>query len=137
MSDRLPDFLSLSDVLEIHEESLALYGGMHGVRDENGLESAVSQPMAGHSGGFFHDEPFGMAAAYLYYIAASQHFNDGNKRAALACALVFLERYEIEMAVEDEGLLAITMAVASGDATLAEVRTALEEAAERHSRARE
>ena len=63
MSERLPDFLSLEEVLEIHAQTLALYGGAHGIRDERGLESAVNQAMAGHAGGFFHDEPFGMAAA--------------------------------------------------------------------------
>ncbi len=39
-----PDFLSLDDVLLIHEQQLARYGGSSGIRDQGLLESAIAQP---------------------------------------------------------------------------------------------
>jgi antitoxin MazE len=40
------DFLSVHDVLTLHAELIATYGGEHGVRDLGLLESAVAQPQA-------------------------------------------------------------------------------------------
>jgi death-on-curing protein len=37
-----PVFLTLDDVLEIHEQQIELYGGSHGLRDPGALESAVA-----------------------------------------------------------------------------------------------
>jgi death-on-curing protein len=42
-----------------------------------------------------------MAAAYAFHIAENQPFVDGNKRTALAAALVFLDWHQIE--VEESG----------------------------------
>ncbi|HEX4134224.1 MAG TPA: hypothetical protein VHY84_06350 [Bryobacteraceae bacterium] len=41
-----PVFLSLDEVLEIHEQQIEQYGGSSGLRDAAGLESAVATPQA-------------------------------------------------------------------------------------------
>src|ERR1017187_1349291 len=41
-----PVFLSLDEVLEIHEQQIDRYGGTQGLRDAAGLESAVATPQA-------------------------------------------------------------------------------------------
>lgn len=86
-----PDFLSVEDVLLIHEEQLARYGGAAGVRDPAMLESAVAQPQATFGGEFLHADLFAMAAAYAFHIAEDQPFLDGNKRTGLVAALAFLD----------------------------------------------
>lgn len=86
-----PDFLTVEDVLLLHEEQLANYGGGAGVRDPGGLDSAVAQAQATFGGEFVHAGLFDMAAAYAFHIAQNQPFIDGNKRTGLAAALVFLE----------------------------------------------
>ena len=45
-----PEFLSVEDVLQIHDEQLAAYGGATGIRDQGLLESAVAMPQASGSG---------------------------------------------------------------------------------------
>ena len=89
MSD--PEFLDLSDVLQIHDLQIAEYGGGQGIRDQGALESAVSQPAARFGGDFLHRDLQEMPAAYAFHIAQNQPFIDGNKRTGLAAALVFLE----------------------------------------------
>ena len=42
-----PEFLILGDVLLIHADQVARYGGKPGLRDRGLLESAVAMPMAG------------------------------------------------------------------------------------------
>ena len=89
MSD--PVFLDVDDVLLIHEEQLAAYGGAPGVRDVGLLESAVAMPRATVGGEFAHEDLFAMAAAYAFHLAQNQPFVDGNKRTGLLAAVVFLD----------------------------------------------
>lgn len=77
-------------VLAIHEQVLAAHGGLSGVRDLNLLESAIEAPQASMFGKPIFDEPIEIAAAFLFYLCKNHPFLDGNKRTALATALVFL-----------------------------------------------
>jgi len=58
-----PEFLSLEDVLLIHDEQLEAYGGIVGIRDKGLLESAVMTPQASFGGAYLHQDSFEMAAA--------------------------------------------------------------------------
>jgi death on curing protein len=86
-----PFFLSVEDVLELHSDQLRLYGGTAGIRERGALDSAVATPAATFDNAYLHDNLFLMAAAYAFHIAENQPFLDGNKRAALNAALVFLD----------------------------------------------
>jgi death on curing protein len=99
-----PIFLDMEDVLLIHEEQLAKYGGSAGVRDAGLLESAVAMPRATAGGEFAHEGLFAMASAYAFHIAQNQPFVDGNKRTGLLAAIVFLDLNGIGVA-DPEGRL--------------------------------
>lgn len=86
-----PIFLSVVEVLEIHSQQLEAYGGIHGIRDEGLLESAVMTPQSSFGGEYLHQSIFEMAGAYAFHIAENQPFLDGNKRTALVSALAFLD----------------------------------------------
>lgn len=75
-----PLFLTVNEILTLHEDQLRLFGGASGIRDRNALESAVMTPASTYDGAFLHDDLFHMAAAYAYHIAENQPFVDGNKR---------------------------------------------------------
>ena len=83
-----PTFLTLAEVIVLHERSLARYGGSSGLRDAGGFEAAVEQP----KNTFFYGagDLFDVAAAYAFHIAQAQACLDGNKRTGVAAALVFL-----------------------------------------------
>jgi death on curing protein len=84
-----PRFLSISEVIEIHDREIAAAGGLSGIRDLKALESAMGAPQASFNGEFLMDI-FEMAATYLNSIALDHPFLDGNKRTALASSLTFL-----------------------------------------------
>jgi death-on-curing protein len=84
-------FLSVEDVVELHDDQLRLFGGAAGLRDRNALESAVAMPASTFDGALLHNDLFHMAAAYAFHLAENQPFLDGNKRTALNAALVFLD----------------------------------------------
>jgi death-on-curing protein len=111
-------FLSLTDVLQIHANQLAHYGGPSGVRDQGALTSAVNMPQAGAFGHLFHSSLSAMAAAYLFHIVQGHPFVDGNKRTGLAAAAVFLRAngYVLPDTLNDE-LEHLTLRVAMGEAS--------------------
>ena len=84
-------FLTLSDIQLIHSDQIRNYGGMAGVRDLSLLSSALAMPESSFEGKYLHDDIIGMAAAYGFHICQNHPFIDGNKRTALASALVFLD----------------------------------------------
>ena len=78
----------------IHAEGMSAHGGWAGLRDRALLEAAVAAPQAAYGGDALIKDVIGVPAAYLFYLCRNHPFNDGNKRTALAAALVFLEANE-------------------------------------------
>ena len=106
-------FLSVDDVLDLHNDQLRLFGGSAGLRDRNALESAVAMPASTFDGAFLHDDLFHMAAAYVFHIAENQPFVDGNKRTALNAALVFLDINGWIVSDPDERLYGAMIAISA------------------------
>ena len=85
-----PAFLTLEEVLRIHARSLAEHGGTEGLRDPGLLDSALAA--ARNTFLYGGGDIFDVAATYAFHLAEAQAFLDGNKRTAIAAALVFLAR---------------------------------------------
>jgi len=84
-----PEFLDIQHIKELHAGSLRGWGGRNGLRDESSLAAAVKQPMT-----TFHYKEcdlYDISAFYCFHISEAQAFIDGNKRTAVAAALLFLE----------------------------------------------
>jgi len=116
-----PTFLTLAEVLEIHRDQIARYGGAAGIRDLGLLQSALSQPRATFGGEFLHADFFEMAGAYLFHIVCDHPFVDGNKRVGVVSAVVFLRMNEQKMRVTEEELEAFVRSVAEGNTTKATI----------------
>jgi death-on-curing protein len=116
-----PDFLTLDDLLALHADRVAQYGGSLGVRDAAGLSSALGMAAATFGGAFLHPTLPEMAAAYLFHVSQARRFVDGNKRAALAAALAFLSLNGYELQADPDELYALCMGVAGGTASKADV----------------
>lgn len=85
-----PGFLKLDEVLRIHTRSLAEHGGSDGIREPGMIESALASAESTiHYG---RGDLFAVAASYAFHLAEAQAFVDGNKRTAVAAAMVFLAR---------------------------------------------
>ena len=86
-----PVWLSATQVKMLHAETIRLFGGSPGLRDEGLLESALGRPQHLYAYG---DAPslFDLAAAYGHGLAKNHAFVDGNKRVALLAIRAFLFR---------------------------------------------
>jgi death-on-curing protein len=109
-----PLFLSIDEVLEIHDQQIQLYGGSNNLRDVNGLESAVAMPQATFGGEFLHSSIPAMAASYLFHICQNHPFIDGNKRTAANAAITFLLMNNWVPRFEEHQLVDIVLSVAEG-----------------------
>jgi len=114
-------FLSVEDVLFIHEDTVANEGGSAGLRDLGLLEAAVMMPRQQFGGIYLHEGIAAMAAAYLFHIASNHPFIDGNKPAAAMSALVFLDANGITPLPDPDLMTETTLGVASGTMSKAEL----------------
>lgn len=108
-------FLTVDEVERLHTLQVTAHGGSAGIRDVGLLQSALSMSSAGFGGQFLHEFPHEMAAAYLFHIAANHPFFDGNKRTALAAALLFLTINGLRLGAGKDATYALTLGVAAGE----------------------
>ncbi len=120
------EFLTVEVVLALHQRQLERFGEGAGLRDRGLLESAVAQPEASFAGVYAHDGLFAMAAAYLLHSVKNHPFVDGNKRAGLLTAQVFLAVNGVELLDDSAAFYDLTMGVAEGRIDKATVAVELE-----------
>lgn len=116
-----PLFLDIDHIMRTHLSLIERYGGHEGVRDIGLLHSAITMPQVSFGGEFLHKDIFEMAAAYLFHIVQNHPFIDGNKRTGAAAAIIFLDMNGIEIEADEEGLVALTLKVACGQAGKSEI----------------
>lgn len=83
MADRV--YLTVAEVIAIHHHQIDEYGGIHGLREQGALESAVFRPQTG-----YYTDLSEEAAALLESLVNNHAFLDGNKRVGFAAAHTFL-----------------------------------------------
>ncbi len=111
------EYLTIEQVIELHDEMLKRYGGLPGVRNKNLLWSAIDAPKAAMFGQEMYPSIYEKAAAYLYHLVCNHPFNDANKRISFTVTLVFLEVNNAKQAFKIEDLEDLVIAVAKGKET--------------------
>lgn len=114
-------YLSLEQVLEMHDAFIEKFGGLQGIRDMNLLLSAIETPKAAMFGNDLYPSVYNKAAAYLYHIVQNHPFNDANKRTGLGAAYLFLKANSVPILFEDESLESLVIEAAKGKKTKEEI----------------
>ena len=78
-------YLTVVEVLALHEDQIERFGGSSGVRDPGQLEAALFRPQTG-----YYEDVIGEAAALWESLSKNHPFVDGNKRIAFAVPYTFL-----------------------------------------------
>lgn len=107
-------FLTSPEVMLIHEQLIARYGGSLGLLDAGRFEAALGMPQQQFGGQYLHPNLASQAAAYLYHLAKGHAFVDGNKRIAAASANVFLLTNQARLDCTDDEYYKLTLGVADG-----------------------
>jgi death-on-curing protein len=105
-------FLTLSEVLLLHDRTLAVSGGSAGLRDLARVEAAVAAPKATFDGAELYPTIVEKAAALCFSIVQGHAFVDGNKRVGHAAMEVFLvlNGFEIAASVDEQEQLVLGIA---------------------------
>lgn len=108
-----PVWLDVAEVVDMHAEQLALFGGADGIRDQGLLESALARPKnRWHYG---ETDLAALAASYAFGLARNHPFIDGNKRAAFHALVVFLRLNDVAFKPDPAQATAMILALAAGE----------------------
>ena len=105
-------YLTISEILELHEQLIAYTGGVRGIRDLGALESAINQPYAYFSGRELYPDALSKAGALCFSLVMNHPFVDGNKRVGHAAMETFLalNGYEIHAGVDEQERIFLALA---------------------------
>lgn len=95
----MTDYLTVIEVLTIHADQIARFGGSDGVRDPGLLEAALFRPQTGH-----YEDEIAQAAALWESLTQNHPFVDGNKRTAFAVAYTFLVINDVRITADPENV---------------------------------
>jgi death-on-curing protein len=105
-------YLSVAEILALHQLVIERWGGASGIRDIGSLESAIAQPRQSFDGRELYPDIPSKAAALCYALALNHPFVDGNKRVAHAAMEVFLllNGYQLNSKVDDQEQVMLKLA---------------------------
>ena len=76
---------AVGEVIAVHAQLIARFGGSLGIRDRGALESALARPQSGYYSDLIQE-----AAALWESLSQNHPFVDGNKRVAVTIMAAFL-----------------------------------------------
>ena len=120
-------YLSLLEILELHESVIASSGGSRGIRDIGALESAVNQPRLTFNQSDLYPDLTSKATTICFSLVMNHPFVDGNKRVGHAAMETFLvlNSMEIDASVDEQERIIIDLA--AGKITREELATWLKD----------
>jgi death on curing protein len=107
-------YLTLEEALELHRLALRQSGGLDGVRELGGLDSAVAQPQTRFDGQELYPSLVEKAAALGFSLVCNHPFMDGNKRVGHAAMETFLVLNGWELAAEIDEQEQLILRLAAG-----------------------
>ena len=114
-------YLTPEQVLFLHDRLVITTGGMRGIRDLNGLLSALGRPQATFGEKDLYPDLFHKAAALMDSLIRNHPFVDGNKRTAITAAALFLRANGWHLNVDNAEMVRFTLACAQSQVGLDEM----------------
>jgi len=94
-------YLTEADILLMHSFVIDETSGSHGLRDRQGLLSAIDLPKQKFSNKELYPTIHHKAAVYARNIITAHPFIDGNKRTGITVAFIFLENSKYKIIVPE------------------------------------
>lgn len=119
------EYITVMEIIEIHDEIIKRYGGTRGIRDEGTLQLLVYKMSR-------EKDAFRRAALALHMIAVGHPFFDGNKRTAFAMAENELGEPGYYINAEAEEVIGLMRKIAEYKCTLKAIEKRIKELAKSH-----
>ncbi|MEX0895599.1 MAG: type II toxin-antitoxin system death-on-curing family toxin [Patescibacteria group bacterium] len=114
-------FISIEEVVIIHERMIEIGGGSSGIRDIELLHSAIERPKASFSGKYVYNSVIEMGSAMLQSLAKNHPFVDGNKRTAFFATLRFFEKNNYRFALKNSEIVTFMVSVDTKSLSVEEI----------------
>ncbi len=109
-------YLTRDQILSIHEALIDEFGGIHGLRDESMLDSALNAPFQSFDNQELYPSVIDKAARLCYGLIHNHPFLDGNKRIGTMAMLIYLDQNNLVLKCEENELTEIILRVADSSA---------------------
>ncbi|HRN96079.1 MAG TPA: type II toxin-antitoxin system death-on-curing family toxin [Candidatus Levybacteria bacterium] len=119
-------YLTVKDILLLHELAIDNFGGSHGLRDFALLESAVLRAQTTFEGQDLYPTIFLKGAALVHSLLLNHMFVDGNKRTAMFAMMEFIELNGYMMTVNQEDVVKTALWIENDKPEIEEIATWLE-----------
>ena len=106
----------------IHDHIIDASGGSKGLHDEGLIKSALARPMHSVMSEDAYPDVFSKAAALLDAIARNHGFRDGNKRTAMAAAVLYLEQNNHKVVFTNQEYEDIMLHVVNDKPSISEIK---------------
>jgi death on curing protein len=107
-------FPDKDEVLEIHRQLIDRFGGLHGIRDEGALDSAL---LAAANRAHYESADLAICAAtYAFHLTRNHPFLDGNKRIGAAASEIFIRLNGFHLTATNDEIVELFMNIAAGKA---------------------
>ncbi len=106
-------YLTVEEVLLIHEHAIREFGGSAELANLGRLEAALASPQQTMFGQDLYPDIYAKAAALIFGIIKNHPFMDGNKRTGLFALFEFLERHGRTIDTPADELYQFTIDVAT------------------------
>ncbi len=105
------NYLSIDEVIAIHDRMLKLAGGREGIRDFTLIHSAIERPKATFAEKDLYPTILLKAAAIIQSLIRSHPFDDGNKRTGYFSTLRFLNLNGYDLATSKREIIGFTVKI--------------------------
>lgn len=126
-------FITLDEVLVIHDRMLQIGGGRAGVHDFTLLHSAIERPKAQFGGKYLYSSIWEMAGALLQSMVKNHPFDDGNKRTAYFSTMRFLDLNGYSLEPEEREAIKFMVRVDVKNLTLEQISSWLRKIRRKYS----
>ena len=107
-------YLNQNQVLKLHDKIINKFGGIHGIRNDALLQSALANPLQTFAGLDLYPSVFDKAVQLCFGIIKNHPFLDGNKRLGLHLMLVLIHINGLKIDIAHDELTDIIFKVADG-----------------------
>ena len=107
-------YLHKQQILKLHNRIINEFGGIHGIRDERLLDSALANPLQTFAGLDLYPTCVDKAGQLCYGLIKNHPFLDGNKRIALHSMLILISINGLKIEIAHDELIDIIFKVADG-----------------------
>ncbi|MDP4265129.1 MAG: type II toxin-antitoxin system death-on-curing family toxin [Bacteroidota bacterium] len=106
--------IPIKEVEQLHRILIDKFGGLHGIRDNAALESALARPFQTFDGRELYSPVLEKAASLSESILINHPFIDGNKRTGYTLLRFFLIQNGIDITASQDNKYEFVIDIASG-----------------------